>query len=55
MLNEECSLCYAEMQDIDSWIKIIDIVRDNFPGLETVKKMDNYKKTVYTSFALFVV
>ena len=40
------SLCYAEMQDIDSWIKMIEIVRDNFPGLETNEKMENYKNTV---------
>jgi hypothetical protein len=46
MLNEEYSLCYARMQDIDSWIKMIEIVRDNFPGLETTEKMDNYRQTV---------
>lgn len=34
------------MNDIESWVKMIDIVRDNFPGLETVEKMNGYRKTV---------
>lgn len=46
MLNVEYSLCYAEIQDIDAWIKMIEIVRDNFPGLETVEKMEGYRQTV---------
>ncbi len=46
MLNVEYSLCYAEMQDIDEWIKMIEIVRDSFPGLETAEKMDGYRQTV---------
>ena len=46
MLSNEYSLCYAEVQDIDSWIKMIIDVRDNFPGLETDELMDNYKQTV---------
>jgi ribosomal protein S18 acetylase RimI-like enzyme len=46
MLNEKYLLCYAEMHDIDSWIKMIEIVRDNFPGLETTEKMDGYRETV---------
>jgi ribosomal protein S18 acetylase RimI-like enzyme len=46
MLNEGYSLCFAEMQDIDSWLKMIEIVRDNFPGLETTEKMDGYRQTV---------
>jgi hypothetical protein len=46
MLNVEYSLCYAEIHDIDAWIKMIEIVRDNFPGLETAEKMDGYRQTV---------
>lgn len=46
MLNEEYSLCYAELNDIDSWIKMIEIVRDNFPGLETDEDMEGYRQTV---------
>lgn len=46
MLDKEYSLCYAEINDIGSWIKMVDIVRDYFPGLETDEKMENYKQTV---------
>jgi len=46
LLSNEYSLCYAEVQDIDSWIKMIIDVRDNFPGLETEELMDNYRQTV---------
>lgn len=46
MLNEKYSLSFAEMNDIDSWIRMIDIVKDNFPGLETVEKMNGYRQTV---------
>lgn len=46
MLGEEYSLCYAEVKDIDSWIKMIEIVRDNFPGLETDEDMEGYRQTV---------
>jgi len=46
MLNKEYSLCFAEMNDIEPWIKMIYIVRDNFPGLETSEKMYGYRQTV---------
>jgi ribosomal protein S18 acetylase RimI-like enzyme len=34
------------MNDIDSWIKMIDIVSDNFPGLDTTEKMECYRQNV---------
>lgn len=46
MLNGEYTLCYAQVQDIDSWMKMIEIVRDNFPGLDTTKGLDDYRQTV---------
>ncbi len=46
MLSEGYSLSFPEMNEIDSWIKMIDIVRDNFPGLDTAEKMDSYRQTV---------
>jgi len=46
MLSGDYSLCYAEVNDIDSWIKMIEIVRDNFPGLETDEDMEGYRQTV---------
>jgi GNAT superfamily N-acetyltransferase len=46
MLSEGYLLDYAEIQDIDSWIEMVKIVRDNFPGLETSEKMEEYRQTV---------
>lgn len=46
MLRKGYLLDYAEIQDIDSWIKMVTIVRDNFPGLETSEKIEEYRQTV---------
>lgn len=46
MLTEKYLLCYTEMKDINSWIQMVNIVRDNFPGLETIEKMADYRQTV---------
>jgi len=45
-LSKEYLLCYAEMDDINSWIKMINIVKDNFPGLDTDEDMNTYRQTV---------
>lgn len=42
MLAKEYSLGYAQNQDIDSWMKMVELVKQNFPGLE----MDSYRQTV---------
>ena len=31
---------FAQSNDIDSWLKLLELVKDNFPGLD----MDEYKK-----------
>lgn len=31
---------FAQSNDIDSWLKLLELVKDNFPGLD----MDDYKK-----------
>lgn len=46
ILNEKYSLYYGEMQDIDSWMRMIEAVKDNFPGLETHEEIDNYRQIV---------
>jgi ribosomal protein S18 acetylase RimI-like enzyme len=46
MLRKGYLLDYAKIQDIDSWIKMAAIVRDNFPGLETSEKIEEYRQTV---------
>lgn len=46
MLRKGYLLDYAEVDDVDSWIKMVYIVRNNFPGLETSEKMEEYRQTV---------
>lgn len=33
---------FAELQDVTSWMKMVEIVKDEFPGLE----LESYKQTV---------
>lgn len=35
---------FAQSNDIDGWIKLVELVKDNFPGLD----MDEYKKGLST-------
>lgn len=46
MLSKGYLLDYAEVGDVDSWIKMVYIVRNNFPVLETSEKMEEYRQTV---------
>lgn len=46
MLGKGYLLDYAKIDDIDSWIEMVKIVRNNFPGLETSEKMEEYRQTV---------
>lgn len=39
----------ATMKNLESWMSLIEIVRWNFPGLETEEKLENYKQTVIKS------
>lgn len=36
----------AQPQDIDSWMALVEQVREQFPGLETDKAMEEHKVTV---------
>ena len=36
----------AQPQDIDAWMALVEQVRDQFPGLETSKAMEEHKSTV---------
>lgn len=36
----------ASFKNVESWMSLIEIVRDNFPGLETDEKIENYRKTL---------
>lgn len=37
---------YGVSQDIDSWMKLVEEVRWNFPGLETQEKINEHRATV---------
>lgn len=45
-MSGKYTMQFAELQDIDSWMEMIEIVKDNFPGLETKEQMESYKQTV---------
>lgn len=45
-MSEKYAIQFAELPDLDSWMKMIEIVRTNFPGLETTEQMESYKQTV---------
>ena len=40
------SLCYGEPGDIDSWMRLVRQVRQNFPGLETEESLEEHRQTV---------
>ena len=42
----EVKLDFADMRDLDSWMKLVRNVRENFPGLETEELLKGYERTV---------
>ncbi len=46
MLDKNYYLCYAEEQDIPSWMALVRNLRDYFPGLETEESLIEYKTTL---------
>jgi GNAT superfamily N-acetyltransferase len=45
-LNLEATVQFAVLEDLDAWMQLIDLVRDNFPGLETEELLEGYRQTV---------
>lgn len=43
---DNIKVCYASESNLNSWMSLIQIVKGNFPGLETEEKLDNYRATV---------
>lgn len=37
---------FGTLSDIDSWMKLVNNVSWNFPGLETVERIEEHRKTV---------
>lgn len=48
MINKHYSFHFAELNDIDSLMTLIEMVRDNFPALKTAKQMNDCKQIVIT-------
>ncbi len=50
--DERCNRCskisvdFATRKNLESWMSLMEVVRDNFPGLETEEKFEAYRKTV---------
>lgn len=38
--------CFAKEEDINSWINMVNNVKDEFPGLETSEELERYKEIV---------
>ena len=45
-MSKDYLLDYAKVEDVGAWIKMVYIVRNNFPGLETSESMDEYRQTL---------
>lgn len=45
-MEKEFHAEYATIENLESWMQLIDLVRWNFPGLGTQEELDAYKKTV---------
>nr|WP_308545440.1 GNAT family N-acetyltransferase [uncultured Lachnoclostridium sp.] len=43
---EPIEIKYATEENLDSWMNLVEIVRRNFPGLETEGLLEEYKNTV---------
>jgi len=39
-------LSFAKLDDLDSWMAMIEIVKDNFPGLTSRESINRYMETV---------
>jgi isopentenyldiphosphate isomerase/ribosomal protein S18 acetylase RimI-like enzyme len=44
--QEPIEIKYATEEHLDSWMNLVEIVRWNFPGLETEQLLEEYKNTV---------
>jgi ribosomal protein S18 acetylase RimI-like enzyme len=45
-MNNIFKLKMAELSDLHAWMEMIEIVKNNFPHLDTEKEINDYKQTV---------
>ncbi|MCW4006280.1 MAG: GNAT family N-acetyltransferase [Candidatus Bathyarchaeota archaeon] len=50
-MEKEISVGYAVMNNLESWMRLIDVVRRTFPGLGSQEEIDEYKNTVEKNIA----
>lgn len=46
MLKSDYRLSFAKLNDIDAWMQMVEVVKDNFPGLKTEEELNDYRETV---------
>lgn len=44
--GQDIQIGFATMRNLASWMSLVEIVRNNFPGLETQELIDGYRDTV---------
>lgn len=47
--NSDIKINYATEKNLNSWMNMVEVVKDNFPGLETQEKLNDYKEMVKNS------
>ena len=47
-MSAEC--LFGEPADIDQWMDLVRLVRNNFPGLETEESLEEHRQTVLRFF-----
>ena len=45
-MEKDIRVGYATMDNLESWMQLIELVRWNFPGLGLQKEIEEYRKTV---------
>lgn len=45
-MNPAYTVQYAVPDDLTSWMSLVLLVRDNFPGLDTWEQLEDYRRTV---------
>lgn len=45
-MDNDIKIQFAALDDLPSWMQLVELVRSNFPGLETQELLDGYRNTV---------
>lgn len=45
-IKKEFHAQLATLENLESWMELVSLLRSNFPGLETQQELDGYRKTV---------